>query len=249
MLGGCPSLRRWWASRGASVPCSSLRHSSAVEELGFVSSGELLFLCFSGRPWRRGEERVVGVVPVLLLVVVCFVVFALAGRGGEGSGRRSWRVCCWWSSAASGRRDDGWSGGDGAVAVFFQRLRFPSPAADGSAVFYKVEVRSRRRHEVRRLRRSLGAWGWQWVQLRFLPAAQGVLCMLQGPCCNFFSFLDFFVMFTEFLLYEIGSFQKKKSRAGIFVRVHVLHCNAAHPIVPCCLDALEFTNSSYIALP
>ena len=57
------------------------------------SSGVDLRLCFSGRPWWRGEEREVVGVPFWLQValVVFFVdASALAGRGGEGSCVRRW---------------------------------------------------------------------------------------------------------------------------------------------------------------
>jgi len=74
-------------------------------------SGALSLLCFSGRPWWRGEELLgVGVLVLLLGVLVLFDGFALAGRGGEGRCRlevvrsgswvawtaRSWSSVRWW---------------------------------------------------------------------------------------------------------------------------------------------------------
>jgi hypothetical protein len=99
------------------------------------SSGALLRLCFSGRPWWRGEKLVVVGGPLLLVVVqvVLFDVCAPAGHGGEGSGVWRWFVAV---GGGPGRRRGGWKmGGSGELALWpcaFNASQFRRAAADGS---------------------------------------------------------------------------------------------------------------------
>ena len=135
---------------------------------------------------------------LLLDVVVLFVVSALAGRGGEGSG--DWR----WVGAVGGwpwRRRRGWKKGGSWVRVLwsfsFIASQFCRSAADGSCGRLQgVVVLASRRKVVRRRRRCLGSWelgdGSDCVLLRWL----GVLCasfwvfvyfsFLSGPVCNLY---------------------------------------------------------------
>ena len=100
-----------------------------------------------------------GVLFLEVVVVVLFDGFAPAGRGGEGSGRLEVEeACSWWTWTAPCRREDGWSKGASAVAIFVQRLRFPSRRGGRlSGRLHVVEVLSPLRMVVRRRRRGLGA--------------------------------------------------------------------------------------------
>ena len=130
------------------------------------SSGFFIDLCFSGRPWRRGEKLVGEGVPllVLVLVVVLSDVSALAGRGGEGGG-----VCRSLGGVDGGPRRRCAGGKMGGAEEFvlwpwsFIEFRVRRGAADGSCGRLQgVVVLPPRRRVVRRLRRWLGVLGARW---------------------------------------------------------------------------------------
>ena len=95
------------------------------------SSVEPLDACFSGRPWRRGGERIeIGCsVLVLGVQVVSFFALASSGRGGMASGDGRWVWVVVLDGAAPA----------GSEVVLVKRScgrarsmrKIPSPAADG----------------------------------------------------------------------------------------------------------------------
>jgi hypothetical protein len=127
-----------------------------------------LRLCFSGRPWRRGEERVEVGVPFWLRVVlvVFFVDVAVpAGRGGEGSCVRRW---CGARGGGPRWRGAGWKMGGGGERLLWPcsfseaRIR-PSEADSFCGHLQVVAASSSQRQEVRRRHRRLGVWGKCWI--------------------------------------------------------------------------------------
>ena len=115
---------------------------------------------------------------LLLDVVVFFVVFAPAGRGGVGSG--DWR---WFGSVVGWprRRRRGWKKGGSWVRALwpfsFIVSQFRRSAADGyCGCLHEVVVLAFRRMVVRRRRRCLGFWGSSLGSDCDLLRWLGVLC-------------------------------------------------------------------------